>query len=326
MDLSKLKSAYYSHLSIVKDVDITQFNTLLKQLDLEASKIELDERYDEFNRALDLIGVAVQHRDIGNLDGALSLIKKAEDNAEYARYSAPSIWCELAKFYVSIPLPEESLRCINKAQDSMNFVAGPNELVLPGNDSGRWYPEFKLEDYKEEIDKTKELVDRANMDPIFPVYENTLISSEPSSIKKILTVSNERWDEIINYFARHPEKLYNYDPHKFEELVAELLTREGMRVQLTPRAKDSGRDILAFLDTTLGTHLHLVECKRYSTKRPIRVDLVRNLYGVVEAERATAGLLVTTSYFTDEAISFRNQVKHRLALKDYKNLVKWLRL
>jgi restriction system protein len=57
----------------------------------------------------------------------------------------------------------------------------------------------------------------------------------------------------------------------------------------------------------------------------VGVDLVRGLYGVVEAERATAALLVTTSHFTSGAEAFAERIPHRLALKDYDELVAWLR-
>jgi hypothetical protein len=52
--------------------------------------------------------VAEKHRDIGDLSGALSLIDEAEGYAKLARYSAPSIWCRLAKFYTSLPLQKEA--------------------------------------------------------------------------------------------------------------------------------------------------------------------------------------------------------------------------
>ncbi|MCW5586326.1 MAG: restriction endonuclease, partial [Chromatiales bacterium] len=59
--------------------------------------------------------------------------------------------------------------------------------------------------------------------------------------------------------------------------------------------------------------------------RSISVDLVRNLYGVVEAERATSGLLVATCDFTRDAQRFRATVKHRLTLRGKETLKEWLR-
>jgi len=157
------------------------------------------------------------------------------------------------------------------------------------------------------------------------LYEDPSFAENTEKAGKVLLFCEEHWDEIIRCLAKQPNDLYSLDPRKFEELIAELLCRDGLRVQLTPATRDGGRDILAFLDTSIGSHLHLVECKRFAPHRPITVELVRNLYGVVEAERATSGLLVTTSHFTRDALSFRQIVRHRLTLRDCEDLKEWLR-
>jgi hypothetical protein len=54
------------------------------------------------------------------------------------------------------------------------------------------------------------------------------------------------------------------------------------------------------------------------------VKLVRELYGTVTADRATAGLLVTTSYFSRQAIEFVENIPHQLSLKDYMDLKQWI--
>lgn len=157
------------------------------------------------------------------------------------------------------------------------------------------------------------------------LYEDVELNATPSQAQKIMVASEENWSEIIANLSKNPEQLYSLSPRKFEELIAELLLREGMEVHLTPAIKDGGRDILAISQTAVGNHLYLVECKRYSKTNPVDVSLVRALYGVVEAERATSGLIVTTSYFTKPAINLRDSLKHRLSLRDYKNLEEWLK-
>ncbi len=156
------------------------------------------------------------------------------------------------------------------------------------------------------------------------IYEDLLHSSIPDITNRIIVASNENWEEIISYLGQHPSQLYQMSPRKFEELIAEMLVRNGMLVKLTPKSKDGGRDILAWANTLTGRHLYLVECKRYAKDRPVGVGLVRALYGIVEAEKATAGWLVTTSRFTRDALSFHKSVEYRLSLKDYGDLVKWL--
>lgn len=57
--------------------------------------------------------------------------------------------------------------------------------------------------------------------------------------------------------------------------------------------------------------------------RDIVSDLiVRQLYGTVEADRATAGIMVTNSYFSREARRFQQTIKSRMSLIDYSELMK----
>jgi hypothetical protein len=144
-------------------------------------------------------------------------------------------------------------------------------------------------------------------------------------ISQIAIVSHEAWTTLISRLSKNPELLHDLHPRKFEELVAELLSREGLEVQLTPETRDGGRDVLAFHQTPVGRLLYLVECKRQLSTRPVGIAIVQRLYGVVAQERATAGLVVTTSRFSKEALTFAETVKHQLGLKDYENMKIWLR-
>jgi Restriction endonuclease len=164
----------------------------------------------------------------------------------------------------------------------------------------------------------------AAWDQVTALYIDTgLLSSAQGA--RIATVSEETWADIIRRLAVVPKDLYELHPRRFEELVAELLCRDGFEVNLTQATRDGGRDILAYQETIVGRHLFLVECKRRNAQKPVDVSVVRSLYGVVMQERATAGLVVTTSYFTDAALNFRSPLEFQLTLRNYEDLVSWLR-
>jgi len=132
-------------------------------------------------------------------------------------------------------------------------------------------------------------------------------------------------DELIRYLAHHPDKMRDLSPRRFEELVAELFKDKGYDVELTPRSRDGGLDIRAYQRSGVGVLLGLVECKRFAADRPVSVEIVRGLYGVVESERANFGVIVTTSRFTKDAQSFQQQNRYRVQLADFKALNEWLR-
>lgn len=149
--------------------------------------------------------------------------------------------------------------------------------------------------------------------------------SEAIKNSPLLTFT-EPWRNLVAHFLAHPNQMHQLlTPRKFEELIAELFHAEGHEVQLTPASKDGGRDILVSVNAPHARHLYLVECKRYAPQNPVDVALVRGLYGVVEKERATLGMLVTTSSFTTGAIEFAHEVQHRMSLKDYRTLIDMLR-
>lgn len=141
---------------------------------------------------------------------------------------------------------------------------------------------------------------------------------------EVLVISENSWSDIVKNLAKNPNDLFSMPPRKFEELVAHILEQQGMQTQLTPRTRDGGRDVLAWFTTPVGRFLYLVECKRYAPERLVGVGLVRQLYGVVEEERASGGIFVTTSRFTKDAWGFEGRCGSRMKLADYRTLVDWL--
>jgi len=131
-------------------------------------------------------------------------------------------------------------------------------------------------------------------------------------------------DGLVTKAHSDPALLYEISPRRFEEFVAELLDRLGYDVTLTPASKDGGKDIYAAKNDVLGTFLYIVECKNYSPNHRVGVGLIRELNGVVQAERATAGILATTSFFTKGAKEFQERLSHQISLKDYLGLQEWI--
>ncbi len=56
----------------------------------------------------------------------------------------------------------------------------------------------------------------------------------------------------------------------------------------------------------------------------IRLEIARQLYGVVQQENRSGGVIVTTSYFTRGAQEFAESVPYQLFLRDFGDLKKWL--
>ena len=134
-------------------------------------------------------------------------------------------------------------------------------------------------------------------------------------------------EEILKYVAKHPDLMHHLKPDAFERIIAEIMKSAGWEVELTQRTRDGGRDIIAVRTDCLGIPTkYIVECKRYASDNPVRVELVRALFGVKIAEEADHAILATTSRFTPDAVKFL-ELPHvwNLHLKGFEEITGWVR-
>lgn len=141
----------------------------------------------------------------------------------------------------------------------------------------------------------------------------------PSEIRNDIKVMN---NALLDQIARRPEILDQLTHRQFEEVVCDLFERKGYNVRLTKQTRDGGKDVIIVNHSLLGELVFYAECKKYARTHPVGVGLVRELYGTVSADRVTAGILITSSYFTEDAWRFRGKVKTRMNLLDYSDLIR----
>ncbi len=113
---------------------------------------------------------------------------------------------------------------------------------------------------------------------------------------------------------------------EFEKLIGELLESQGWAVTVMRGTKDGGIDVLSERqDADLGTLRAIWQAKKYGSEKKVTLSHLRELSAVVERERVTKGVLVTTSSFTGGAIQWVQSDKYRLDAKDGKFVEKWVR-
>jgi len=110
---------------------------------------------------------------------------------------------------------------------------------------------------------------------------------------------------------------------RFEALLAEAFRREGYTVRRKDGdGPDGGVDVRLSRDG----NATLVQCKHWKGKAG--APIVRELLGVVAAERADAGIVVASGGFTKEAIGFADQATRqgqRMRLIDGDALLRMIR-
>ncbi len=96
------------------------------------------------------------------------------------------------------------------------------------------------------------------------------------------------------------DSILNLSSKEFENLLGEAYRRHGYKVEETlTTAADGGVDLVL----RRKSDVILVQCKRFREK-PVPVQTIRELYGVLHDRHATGAKLVTTSTFTPDAKAF----------------------
>ncbi len=94
------------------------------------------------------------------------------------------------------------------------------------------------------------------------------------------------------------------DPFQFEKLIVDLLRAMELDVSETRKTGDGGIDAIASSSLPIIGGVFIVQCKRYSPLNFVGVATVRDLYGVITDQRASKGILITTSDFSAPAWEF----------------------
>lgn len=115
-------------------------------------------------------------------------------------------------------------------------------------------------------------------------------------------IRSRRQQELHHAVANNPtqDTLEEMSWRDFENLAVETFRQQGYRVvERGGSGPDGGVDI----ELHMGKDKYLVQCKQWKVAK-VGVATVRELYGVMTAERAVGGFVVASGQFTEEARSF----------------------
>lgn len=105
--------------------------------------------------------------------------------------------------------------------------------------------------------------------------------------------------------------------HLVRELFSKLFSADGAEVKVTQASRDGGVDAIAFDPDPIRGGKFVIQAKRYTIVVP--VSAVRDLYGTMQHEGASKGILVTTSNYGRDARAFAQDKP--ITLIDGSNLV-----
>jgi restriction endonuclease Mrr len=113
---------------------------------------------------------------------------------------------------------------------------------------------------------------------------------------------------------------------EFEELIADLLEKDGYTVTLGRGTKDGGKDITATKQLEdVGQFMSVWQVKKLTPGNKVELSVIRELADTRTQHKASKGMIVTTTYLTRGALERVQQDQYLLGKVDRDDLIQWIR-
>lgn len=132
----------------------------------------------------------------------------------------------------------------------------------------------------------------AEMLPVRPVIDIDMVDPRFVSEENVLGTLDTR------------PNLMDLTPSEFESLITNLFEKMGLETRLTQASRDGGVDCVAYDARPIFGGKVVIQAKRY--KNTVGVSAVRDLFGTMQNEGATKGILVATSGYGKASHEFAN--------------------
>lgn len=138
---------------------------------------------------------------------------------------------------------------------------------------------------------------------------NASVSKSPTELAAVRPVLE--FDMVDSRFVEESDVLGGLDqrpnlmeltPGEFESLITNLFEKMGLDTRQTQASRDGGVDCVAYDPRPIFGGKVVIQAKRY--KHTVGVSAVRDLYGTMQNEGASKGILVTTSGYGSSSFQF----------------------
>ena len=155
-------------------------------------------------------------------------------------------------------------------------------------------------------------MDLANVEPLACLKSlNASVSKSAAELAPVrpvleLNMTDPRFVQEGDVLAKLDQRpnLMDLTPGEFESLITNLFTTMGLESRQTQASRDGGVDCVAFDPRPIFGGKVVIQAKRY--KNTVGVSAVRDLFGTMQNEGASKGILVATSGYGKAAFEFAN--------------------
>ena len=132
----------------------------------------------------------------------------------------------------------------------------------------------------------------AELAPVRPILEFKMVDPRFIEERDVISTLDQRTN------------LMDLSPGDFESLITNLFEKMGLETRQTQASRDGGVDCVAYDPRPIFGGKVVIQAKRY--KNTVGVSAVRDLFGTMQNEGASKGILVTTSGYGKASFDFAN--------------------
>lgn len=128
----------------------------------------------------------------------------------------------------------------------------------------------------------------------------------------------------IDFLGNNLNDIGEINWRKFEGLTGEFFKKKGYEVCMGKGKNDGGIDIRVWKnkEDKENPPLILIQCKRQKSK--VKIEIVKALWADIVDEKATSGLIVTSSEVTKGAKTWSRARGHHIGFAERDTLKKWI--
>jgi len=153
-------------------------------------------------------------------------------------------------------------------------------------------------------------LDLANVEPSACLRTlNASVSKSPAELAPVrpileFNMTDPRFIEETDVLSTLDQRrnLMDLSPGEFESLITNLFQKMGLETRQTQASRDGGVDCVAYDPRPIFGGKVVIQAKRY--KNSVGVSAVRDLFGTMQNEGASKGILVTTSGYGKASFEF----------------------
>lgn len=274
--MNTIKEQYKLFMNTCNNADYKKAEMLLKDIIVNVisqNDIRLEiERTQQSRDTFDYIGKIINNKNIEDIAIDLKISKEKLSTNQISSLLVCAMACDIKNIVLvsnnelTAQAKEYAILFSNKA--NINFqVFGKNELDL-------WFNGYD--------------------------DENQFIYG-----KTVHEIIKETSRQLAKLLAQNPEQFMQIEWRDLERIIATVFSDFGYNVELTPSAKDGGKDVIVWYKG----ESYIIEIKHWNAKNKVGKDYISDFLQVIVKENRKAGLYLSSSGYTSKAFEALSKIE-----------------